>query len=88
MKNLLLLILVFACCISCNKGVRKKLGLTTYGPNEYSVKKYPKLKVPSEFTLPEVQYKGEHKLSNKVVQKDASDVILPVVEGMINQNIQ
>jgi hypothetical protein len=75
MKNLILLIMTLICCISCSKGAKKKLGLAPSGPNEYAVKKYQKLKIPSEFTLPEVEYQ-EEKSAKPSINKDSSDDIL------------
>jgi hypothetical protein len=56
MKHLIFLVVALLCCVSCSKGAKKKLGLATFGPNEYVVKKHPKLKIPSEFSLPPVEH--------------------------------
>jgi hypothetical protein len=65
MKHLVFLVVALLCCVSCSKGVKKKLGLATFGPNEYAVKKYPKLKIPNEFSLPSVEQSDDKVLKHK-----------------------
>lgn len=55
MKNYFLLIISIICFESCSKSFKRKVGFETSGPDEYSVRKYPALKVPKEFSLPQVE---------------------------------
>ena len=68
MTRTIFLVLILLSCVSCNKNTKKGLSLTTFGPNEYEVTKYPKLNIPEDFSLPVLE--NEEPSTNHEIKKN------------------
>ena len=59
MKQFFFSLVALLCLVSCSKSMKKQISIDNMGPNEHLVKKYQKLKIPQEFSLPPPQDKDK-----------------------------
>lgn len=73
MRILLLLSAILLTTSACNSKVKKTVGITTSGPDEYMVTRNKSLEMPPHYELPPIQTEGKEIGNDKKITRDLNE---------------